>query len=236
MHTRKRNSLSARRPGCHATKRHRAALSAQGRARVSLGRNSSIGVPGARARTGSSGGTVRRMPCSEMCRVDVELGRVRALRANPPALVCTNGKRRKVFGAALEQFEQLLRAAGNIGTATAPLPLFYALSQAGRAIAAARLQDSVRWDYAGHGIKGPSGYASPIGDSLLTPTSGNRSAFAVVSEATGSPGHADEPLALGELWASLPETTTCDGLGAGGARPFPASLEVAGYLAGSGSV
>lgn len=67
------------------------------------------------------------------------------------------------FGAALEQFEQLLGAAEVSGPASAPLPLFYALSQAGRAIAAARLPDHQRWDFTGHGLKGQKSYPRQLG-------------------------------------------------------------------------
>jgi len=91
------------------------------------------------------------------------LARVRALRANPPGLAATDPKRRAVFGAALEQFEQLLGAAEVSGPASAPLPLFYALSQAGRAIAAARLPDHQRWDFTGHGLKGQKSYPRQLG-------------------------------------------------------------------------
>ena len=94
------------------------------------------------------------MPYWGVGNLEEELGRVRALRASPPGLA-TDGDRRRVFGAALEQFEQLLRAAEVSGPASAPLPLFYALSQAGRAIAAARMTDPQRWDYFGHGIWHP---------------------------------------------------------------------------------
>jgi hypothetical protein len=67
--------------------------------------------------------------------------RIRVLRARPPARI--EGERAGVFISALEQAEQLMRAAADVGPAARALPLFYAISQAGRAIAAARLPD--RW-------------------------------------------------------------------------------------------
>lgn len=54
---------------------------------------------------------------------------IRLLRARPPALVTK--ERAGVFAAALEQSEQLMRAARDVGHAARPLPLFYSVSQAG---------------------------------------------------------------------------------------------------------
>ncbi len=149
------------------------------------------------------------------------LARVRALRANPPALASTGGKRRAVFGAALEQFEQLFGAAEVSGPASSPLPLFYALSQAGRAIAAARLADPQRWDYTGHGLSGQKAYPPTIGDAHVTTrqSRANNDAFQVVSDATESPSiPAGTSMRLGDLWASLPGLVVEDGLGAGRPR------------------
>jgi hypothetical protein len=56
-----------------------------------------------------------------------------------------------VFGAALQQFEELMDAAASVGYAARPLPLFYAISQAGRAIAAVHADDP--WELSGHGLK-----------------------------------------------------------------------------------
>jgi hypothetical protein len=64
-----------------------------------------------------------------------ELARVRALRAEPPGLAADHRARRAACGAALQQFEELLRAADVLGPATSPISLVYALSQAGRAVA-----------------------------------------------------------------------------------------------------
>jgi hypothetical protein len=84
-----------------------------------------------------------------------------------------------------------MRAAAEVGSAARPLPLFYAVSQAGRAIAAARLEDP--WRLAGHGLKVRAPEDTSAG--LLRhrvkpdggPTSGERrQAFAGVAEATGS--------------------------------------------------
>src|SRR6478736_2639692 len=60
---------------------------------------------------------------------------LRALRHSPPG--AAQGVRGKVFVAALEQAQQQISAAASIGYESMPLNLFYGLSQAGRAIAAA---------------------------------------------------------------------------------------------------
>lgn len=75
--------------------------------------------------------------------------RIRVLRTRPPARV--EGERAGVFVSALEQAEQLMNAAADVGPAASPLLLFYAVSQAGRAIAAAHLDDP--WRLSGHGLK-----------------------------------------------------------------------------------
>lgn len=54
------------------------------------------------------------------------------------ARVKDDPKRAAVFVSALEQAEELMRAATDVGPTASPLPLFYAVSQAGRAITAAR--------------------------------------------------------------------------------------------------
>src|SRR5689334_1350150 len=76
--------------------------------------------------------------------------RIRSLRAEPPELA-ESGLRRRVFNAALQQCEELFAAANAAGAATKSLPLFYALSQAGRAISAAHNVDDT-WAINGHGI------------------------------------------------------------------------------------
>jgi hypothetical protein len=64
---------------------------------------------------------------------------IRALRAAPTGAAATNEDRRETFVASLRQAEELADAAIVAGYAARPVPLFYSLSQAGRAIAAARL-------------------------------------------------------------------------------------------------
>jgi len=114
-----------------------------------------------------------------------------------------------VFVAALEQAEQLVHAAADVGAAARPLPLFYAVSQAGRAIAAARLDDP--WRLSGHGLKAPAA-ADPSAGLLrrvVKPDGGQasetrRQSFAGVAEAIGS-DRLSSALELGAVWAAIPE-------------------------------
>jgi hypothetical protein len=132
--------------------------------------------------------------------------RIRLLRAKPPARV--TGERVGVFVAALEQSEQLMRAAEGVGPAARPLPLFYALSQAGRAIAAARLEDP--WRLAGHGI-GMVPKQDHVTDPLRrvvmpkgNPGGDRRDSFAGVAAAVGSDSLSG-PVELGAVWGAMPD-------------------------------
>jgi hypothetical protein len=123
---------------------------------------------------------------------------VRAMRASPPGRA-TSGQRRKTFGSALQQAEELATAAEQAGYSTKPILLFYALSQAYRALCAARLR--VDWQPTGHGLAVPNRGSDVLdvvvrkdGDGLY------QAAMSVADEA---------PLAgevtIGALWASNPE-------------------------------
>lgn len=142
------------------------------------------------------------------------LYRIRATRADPPGHASNDEARRQVYGAALAQFDELIGAARAVGPASRPLPLFYALSQAGRALAAARAEKT--WRLRGHGLSAPQ-----LGASLLDveiKRSGNASgrdndagreaeytdSYTAAAFAAGSDAF---PTAarIGELWRSLPE-------------------------------
>ena len=109
-----------------------------------------------------------------------DLAAIRALRADPPGLA-KDGRRRKTFGAALEQFQQLHGAARGEGIASAPIPLFYALTQAGRAILAAHAPQP--WEVRGHGLK-ISAQGTDVGLTAIKPDGDGL--FQAVSDATGS--------------------------------------------------
>lgn len=78
---------------------------------------------------------------------------VRATRASPPGYARDDQERRAVYGSALAQFDELIAAATAVGPSSRPLPLFYALSQAGRAIAAAHAEGV--WRLRMHGLSAP---------------------------------------------------------------------------------
>src|SRR5688500_13313369 len=77
---------------------------------------------------------------------------VRRERANPPALAGVDEDRRQVFQSALAQAEELWDAAAVAGPASRPLPLFYCVSQAGRAVCAA-WTEADEWRPKTHGLK-----------------------------------------------------------------------------------
>lgn len=62
---------------------------------------------------------------------------LRATRAARPGFARDSGNRANIYGAALEQAEQLFSAAERVGVATSPIMLFYGTAQLGRAIVAA---------------------------------------------------------------------------------------------------
>src|SRR5882762_9883298 len=80
---------------------------------------------------------------------------LRATRWDPPGGASSSPDRRRTYVTALEQAEQMFRAAATAGTETRPLHVFYGLSQAGRAIAAAasKISSADGWRLVGHGIR-----------------------------------------------------------------------------------
>lgn len=129
---------------------------------------------------------------------------IRELRATPTGGAASDDERRKTFAAALRQAEELADAAKVVGYAAKPLPLFYSLSQAGRAIAAAHLPSD--WMLHHHGI----GFDSPASTSFLTnqvtPSYRTKKigSFGGVLAAIGSP-RLIGAATLGELWAANPD-------------------------------
>lgn len=143
---------------------------------------------------------------------------IRRLRADPPGLAETNKARRRTFGAALQQAEELHGASAASGYSSRPLPLFYALSQGGRAIAAARASNRL-WELSGHGLEAKFD-SDTVLEARVSP--GSSGAFQVVAEATGSAGIVSD-LALGALLASLPEFSMAATLGS---HPLAIGLEL----------
>jgi hypothetical protein len=102
-------------------------------------------------------------------------------RASPPGRA-GEADRRPLYSAALQQFEELLDAAQNVSSAARPLPLYYALTQAGRAITAAHGDPFTNH---GHGL-GVRTIKSDLMRTCVTPTRDPKE-FQAVSQIVGSP-------------------------------------------------
>ena len=131
---------------------------------------------------------------------------IRQLRSRPPGGAGHDPTRRSVFQAALAQSEELWEAAKVAGARSRALPLFYALSQGGRAVAAAWSPGN-EWQPRGHGLtreepKGIDGLQF-VAEYAVAVTARAHGAFRMVAEATASElfvGYAT----VAELWASMP--------------------------------
>jgi hypothetical protein len=93
-----------------------------------------------------------------------------------------------------------MRAAASVGYAARPLLLFYAVSQAGRAIAAALADDP--WELTSHGLKHQ--LREPIFRSIVKPDPQRADTYSHVTRALSQEPLA-APVELGALWASLPD-------------------------------
>ncbi|HEX6518773.1 MAG TPA: hypothetical protein VF070_01985 [Streptosporangiaceae bacterium] len=131
---------------------------------------------------------------------------LRALRHYPPG-PAAKGDRKKVFGSALEQSQQLFEAAEGVDNASRPLLLFYGLSQAGRAIAAASAKTSNNdFRLVGHGIEVPNlGQRPPVGNLIVI--NKRKGSFTQLARMLRS-GTLPKGASLSQLWASVP--TLCD--------------------------
>jgi YaaC-like Protein len=126
---------------------------------------------------------------------------IRALRHQPPGKA--SGRRGQVFVSALQQAEELFTAATSIGFPSRPILLFYGLSQAGRAVAAASTAaGGDGWQLRGHGIKtGPLEQSGGVGE--LTVSDDGGGSFVALATLLGS-GSLPTGESLGVLWESLP--------------------------------
>ncbi|MBT8227941.1 MAG: hypothetical protein HKP61_01005 [Dactylosporangium sp.] len=96
-----------------------------------------------------------------------------------------------------------MAAASTAGYATRPVQLFYALSQAGRAIVAASPRiDNQSWRASGHGLSASTGVTA-VAD--VTVSAQSHGLFPAVARALGAePLVPGEPVALRDLWPLLP--------------------------------
>lgn len=141
--------------------------------------------------------------------------RIQALRAEPPGLARDGGRRRRVFGAALEQWDALIVASGNVPPSASPILVFYALAQAGRALCAAAVSGQP-WAPASHGLA--VGDPTPdLGATLVSPDDRRDSAFRLFCRALGAQG-LTAPTTLSRLWASHIHLDTSPSLGGNALR------------------
>jgi hypothetical protein len=152
---------------------------------------------------------------------------IRSTRSKPPGHAYEE-ERTWIYRAALQQFEDLMSAAESSGVAARPIPLFYALSQAGRAITAAR-RDGPDWKHRFHGLTVPE---TSLGlDAEVHARPGDMTSFQVVASTVGS----DDlivPCELGAVLASLPESAEMQWWD----KRWPRSLRVDRISVESGSV
>jgi hypothetical protein len=145
----------------------------------------------------------RSLDCDSNVSVNTpEWQSIRALRAVPTGLAAADAHRRRTFAAALRQAQELANAAQVAGYAAKPLPLFYSLSQAGRAIAAAHLPG--QWVLRGHGLRIRGETPDALLRTVVEPAGTGSNSFTGVATAVGSPvlhGGAE----LGALWAANPD-------------------------------
>jgi hypothetical protein len=127
---------------------------------------------------------------------------LRLTRSDPPGAAKSDPVAAATYRAALEQFEELLDAAASVGYPARPLPLFYALSQAGRAIVAAR--GGV--DHQVHGLTLDRNIPTDLLEATVDPQNQSKSTgqFEAVAASILSPV-VNEPVQLGALIHSLPE-------------------------------
>jgi hypothetical protein len=114
-------------------------------------------------------------------------------------LLASSSSRRGAFSAAMQQFEELMSASAAVGPASRPITLYYAIVQAGLAVAAAHKTD--RWSFGQHGLKLQNS-RPPIADISVGPE--GTGAFQIVAQATNSPS-LQMPVTVGALWSSLPD-------------------------------
>ncbi|MFB8203124.1 YaaC family protein [Kitasatospora purpeofusca] len=134
--------------------------------------------------------------------------KLRSTRWKPPVPALSTPDRRRTYVSALQQAEELFRAAEVTGPAAAPLTLFYGLSQAGRAIAAAavgigEIDDS--WKLNGHGIKTRAMEAPFPEVEIRTDKEADQGSFTRLSKLLNSPTWGNTPVHLSALWDCLPE-------------------------------
>ncbi|WP_436776512.1 YaaC family protein [Yinghuangia sp. YIM S09857] len=106
---------------------------------------------------------------------------LRHLRAAPPGHA-TQGSRKDMFSAALEQTEQLFAAASTVGPASRPMLLYYAVNQAGRALAACAPVPKPESVLQGHGLVVAKKDQPDIGEVTVQDKGADHSSFLRVAK------------------------------------------------------
>jgi hypothetical protein len=135
---------------------------------------------------------------------------LRASRWNPPGAANSAPERRATYQTGLEQSEGLFKAAAGVGPVSRPILVFYGLSQAGRAIAAAAsAAGDDGWKLNGHGIKALE-MSKPLPDVLLkTDLPGGTGSFVRLSGLLNSSVWGKSTaIPFATLWDMLPENTS----------------------------
>lgn len=121
-----------------------------------------------------------------------------------------------------------MSAAGGASVQSRPILVFYALSQAGRAVAAAASgADGADWELSGHGLKDAGAEAAAktgLAGVVLRDEPGRAAAFPRLAGLLGC-GSLPEPVRLGDLWALLPDMGRCPLPGAGTVVPLSVAPE-----------
>lgn len=149
--------------------------------------------------------------------------RLRRLRSTPPFLAGpeVDEARTRVFQAAMTQAEELWEAASAVGAASRPLPLFYCLSQAGRAISAAWTRDG-DWRPSAHGLSSRTNEQADDVPTFPVRVAGRNGMYQAVAAATVSETFAGTA-SVAALWASLPDFPQPQGFG--NTAPLPIHVE-----------
>jgi hypothetical protein len=133
--------------------------------------------------------------------------RIRALRSSPPAGMPAS--RQKLFTSSLEQAQQQFEAAAHVGFESRALNLYYGLSQAGRAIAAALTPQNAGKspEVSGHGLRVAdfqSARAKAFWEIRLKAEGNDDTSYGRLASLLRS-APLVSPVALGELWNMIPE-------------------------------
>lgn len=141
---------------------------------------------------------------------------IRTARADPPERFASvlKGERMVIFQTALEQAQQQFTAATSVGYESRPLNLFYGISQAGRALAAASPElyarhpdeKNRRWQSSSHGLEfTPSGSLGDFWKQVMSVKPSKGDTFSRTSAALSSPYEDVGTVELGSLATQFPQ-------------------------------